>query len=220
MGIFPILQWRLGYSEIFNYPSQKKSSSTKNLPQVCMLLKLFHSYHCADRIGEGINELNTFGATTHAMKWSWTVSSVQFSCSVVSNSSRPHELQHVRPPCPSLTPRVYSNSSPLSQWWHPTTSSSVMPFSSCLLSFPASGSFQMSQFFTSGGQRIRVSALTSVLPMNVQDWFPLGWTAWISLQSKGLSRVFSNTTVQKHQVSFFTVQLSSIHDHWKNYILD
>ena len=111
-----------------------------------------------------------------------------------------------RPPCPSSTPGVYSNSCPLSRWCHPMISSSVVPFSSCLQSFPASGSFQMSQHFTSGGQSIGVSTSTSVLPMNIQDWSPSGWTGWISLQSKGLSRVFSNTTVQKHQ--FFSAQLS------------
>ena len=132
---------------------------------------------------------------------------VQFSGSVMSYSLQPHGLQHTRPPCPSLTPGVYPNSCPLSQYCHPTTSSSVIPFSSCLQSFPASGSFQMNQFFASGGQNIGVSASTSVLPMNIQDWFPLGWTGWISLQSKGLSRVFSNTTVQMHQ--FFSSQLSS-----------
>ena len=126
-------------------------------------------------------------------------SSVQFNCSVMSNSLKPHGLQHTRPPCPSPTPRVYPNLCPLSQWCHPTTSSSVVPFSSCLKSFPASGSFLMSQFFTSGGQSIGASASATVLPMNVQDWFPLGWTGWISLLSKVLSRVFSNTTVQKHQ---------------------
>ena len=125
--------------------------------------------------------------------------SVQFSHSVVSNSLRPHGLQHSRLPCPSPTPRVYSNSCPSHQWCHPTISSSVIHFSSCLQSFPASGSFPMSQFFTSGGQSNNgVSASASVLPMNIQDWFPLGLTGWISLQSKGLSRVFSNTTVQKH----------------------
>ena len=133
-------------------------------------------------------------------------SSVQFSHSVLSDSLRPHESQHARPPCPSPTPRAYTNSCPLSQWCHPTISSSVVPFSSCPQSFPASGSFQMSQLFASGGQSIGVSASTSVLPMNSQDWSPLGWTGWISLQSKGLSRVFSNTTVQKHQ--FFGAQLS------------
>ena len=118
----------------------------------------------------------------------------------------PHGLQHARLPCPSPTPRVYSNSCPLSQWCHPTSLSSVIPFSSHLQSFPASGSFQMSQLFISGGRSIGVSASTSVLPMNIQDWFPLGWTGWISLESQRLSRVFSNTTVQKHP--FFGAQLS------------
>ena len=132
--------------------------------------------------------------------------SVQFSCSVMSKSLWPHGLQHASLPCPSPTPGAYSNSCPLSQWCHPTISSSVIPFSH-LQSFPASGSFQMSQLFASGGQRIEVSASASVLPMNIQDWFPLGWTGLIKLQSKGLSRVFSNTTVQKHQ--FFGAQLSS-----------
>ena len=137
----------------------------------------------------------------------WTSFSVEFSCSVVSNSLRPHEPQHARPPCQSPAPGVYPNSCPLSRWCHLTISSSVIPFSSCLQSFPISGSFQMSQLFASGGQNIGVSPSTSVLPMNTQDWFPLGRTSWISLQSKGLSRVFSNTTVQKHQ--FFPTQLSS-----------
>ena len=132
--------------------------------------------------------------------------SVQFSRSVVSDSLQPHELQHARPPCPSPTTRAYPNSCPLSWWYHPVISSSVVPFSSCPQSFPASGSFQMSQLVTSGGQSIRVSASTSALPMNIQDQFPLGWTGWISLQSKGLSRAFSTTTVQKHQ--FFGAQLS------------
>ena len=118
----------------------------------------------------------------------------------------PHGLQHARPPCPSPTPRVYPNSCPSSQWCHPAISSSIVPFSSCHQSFPASGSFQMSQLFARGGQSIGVSASPSVLPMNTQDWSPLGWTGWISLPSKGLSRVFSNTTVQKHQ--FFAAQLS------------
>ena len=127
-------------------------------------------------------------------------SSVEFSHSVVSDSLQPHGLQHTRLPCPSPTPGAYSNSHPLSPWCHPTISSSVIPFSSCLQSFPASGSFQTSQFFASGGQSIGASASASVLPMNIQDWFPLGWTGWISLLSKGFSRVFSNTTVQKHQL--------------------
>ena len=137
--------------------------------------------------------------------------SVQFSQSVMSNALQPRELQHTRSPCPSPTPRVHPNSCPLSRWHHPTISSSVIPFSSCPQSFPGSGSFQMCQPFASGGQSIGVSASTSVLPMNTQDWSPLGWTGWISLQSNELSRVFSNTTVQKHQFfgsAFFTVQLS------------
>jgi len=133
-------------------------------------------------------------------------SSVHFSCSVMSDSLRPHELQHARPPCPSPTPRVYPNSCSLSWWRHPTISSSVVPFSSCLQSFPTSGSCQMNQVFSSGGQSIGVSASTSVHPMNTQDLFPLEWICWISLHSKGISRVFSNTTVQKHQ--FFSAQLS------------
>ena len=133
--------------------------------------------------------------------------SVQFSHSVVSESLWPHELQHTSPPCPSPTPRVYSNSCPSSRWCHTAISSSVVPFSSCPQSLPASGSFPMSQLFASCGQSTGVSASLSVLPMNTQDWSPLGWTGWISLQSKGLSRVFSNTTVQKHQ--FFSAQLSS-----------
>ena len=132
-------------------------------------------------------------------------SSVQFSHSVMSNSLWPQGLQDARAPCPSPTPGVYSNSCPLSRWCHPTVSSSVFPFSSHVQSFPAWGSFQMSQFFASGGQSIGVSA--SVPPMITQYWSSLGWTDWISLQSKGLSRVFSNTTVQKHQ--FFGSQLSS-----------
>ena len=133
--------------------------------------------------------------------------SVQFSRSVMSDSLRPLEPQHARPPCPSPNPGVYSNPCPLSQWCHPAISSSVVAFSSCSQSFPASGSFQMSQLLAWGGQRIGVSASASVLPMNTQDWSPLGWTGWISLQSKGLARVFSSTIVQKHQ--FFSAQLSS-----------
>ena len=131
---------------------------------------------------------------------------VQFSHSVMSDSLQLHGLQHARPPCPSPTPRIYSNRCPLSQWCYPTISSSVVPFSSCPQSLPASGSFPMSQLFPWSGQSIGVSASTSVFPMNAQDWSPLGLTGLISLQSKGLSRVFSNTTVQKHQ--FFGAQLS------------
>ena len=127
------------------------------------------------------------------------LSSVQFSHSVVSDSLRLHGLQHTRLPCLSQTPGACSNSCPSSRWCHPTTSSSVVPFSSCPQSFSAWEAFQMSLLFTSSGPSIRVSASTSVLPMNTQDWSPLGWTSWISLQSKGLSRGFSNTTVQKHQ---------------------
>ena len=134
------------------------------------------------------------------------VISVQFSRSVMSNSLRPDKQQHARPPCPSQTPGAHPNPCPSSQWCHPTISCSVVPFSSCPQSFPTSGSFQKSQRFASGGQSIGVSASTSVFPMNTQDWSPLGWTGWISLQSKGLWRVFSNTTVQKHQ--FFGSQLS------------
>ena len=145
------------------------------------------------------------------------LSSVQFSRSVMSNSLRPHELQHARPPCPSPSPRVHSNSCPLSQWCYPAISFSVVHFSSCPQSLPASGSFPMSQLFSWGGQSIGVSASASLLPMNIQDWSPLGWTSWMSLQSKGLLRVFSNTTLQKHQ--FFSARflhsptLTSIHDH-------
>ena len=140
--------------------------------------------------------------TRRSLLASYQSSSVAQSCLTL----QPHELQHTRPLCPSPTPGAYPNSCPLSQWCHPTISSSVIPFSSHLQSFPASGSFQVSQLFASGGQSIGVSASTSVLPMNIQDWSPLGWTGWISLQSKGLSRVFSNTTIQKHQ--FFSAQLS------------
>ena len=149
-----------------------------------------------------------FGTTEQLTleKYRVELSWVQFSRSVVPNSLRPHGLQHARPPCPLPTPGAYSNSCPLRWWCHPTILSSVVPFSSHLQSFPASGSFPVSQFFESGGQRIGVSASASVLPMNIQDWFPLGWTGLISLQSKGLSRILSNTTVQKHQ--FFSTQLT------------
>ena len=148
---------------------------------------------------------------------------VQFSCSVMSDCLWPHGLQHTRLLCPSLSPRACSNSCPLSRWCHPTISSSVVPFSSCLQSFPASGSFPMSHFFPSGGQSIGVSASASVLPMNIQDSLPLGLTGLISLQSKRLSRVFSNTTVQKNSsaLSFlYSSSLTSIHDYWKNHSFD
>ena len=143
----------------------------------------------------------TFSPTRHQMR-----SVSHFSRSVVCNALQPCEPQHARPSCPSPTPGAYSNSCPLSRWCRPTISSSVVPFSSRPQSFPASGSFPITQFFESGGQSTGVSASTSVLPMNIQDWSPLGCTGWISLQSKGLSRVFSNTKVQKDQ--FFSAQLS------------
>ena len=139
-------------------------------------------------------------------------SSVQFSCSVVSDSLRPPGLQHSRLPCPSPTPRVYSSSCPLSQWCHPTISSSAIPFSSCLQSFPASGSFPMSQFFASGGQSIGVSASAAVLPMNIQDWFSLGWTGWISPQFKSIKSLALGF--------LYSPTLTSIHDHWKNHSFD
>ena len=148
----------------------------------------------------------TMAALFSELSVSWVSQSVQFSLSVVSNLLQPYELQHARPPCPLPTPRVHTNPCPLSWCCHLTISCSVVPFSSCLQSFPAWGCFQMSQLFASGDQNIGVSASTSVLPMNTQNWFPLGWTGWISLQSKGPSRIFSNTTVQKHQ--FFCAQLS------------
>ena len=147
-----------------------------------------------------------YSLSENIYSFSDSVISVQFSHSVISDSLQPHEPQHTRPPCPSPTPRVYPNPCPSSRWCHPTISSSVIPFSSCPQSFPASESFQMNQLFASGGQSIGISASTSVLLMNTQDWSPLGWTGWISLQSKGLSRVFSKTTIQKHQ--FFGTQLS------------
>ena len=143
-----------------------------------------------------------FALAIHILQFS----SVQSSCSAMSDSFQPHGLQHTRLPCPLPAPRACSNSCPSSWWWHPTISSSVIPFSSHLQTFPASGSFPMNQFFPSGCESIGASASASVLPINIQDWSPLGWTGWISLQSKGLSRVFSNTTVQKHQ--FFRAQLS------------
>ena len=153
-----------------------------------------------------------------------TTSAVQFSRSVVSDSLRPRESQHARPPCPPPTPGIYSNSHPLSWRCHPTISSSIVPFSSCPQSFPASGSFPMSQLLVSGGQSIGVSASTSILPMNIQDWCPLGWTGWISLQSKGLSRVFLTPqfkSINSLALSFlYSPTLTSIHDYWKNHSFD
>ena len=140
---------------------------------------------------------------------------VQFSHSVVSHSLQPHGLQHSRPPCPSPTPGVYSNSFPLSRWCHPTISSSVVPFSCCLQSLPASESFPMSQFFTSGGQSIGVSASASILPKNIQDWFPLGWTGWISLESSPMPQFKS---INSLALSFlYSPTLTSIHDYWENH---
>ena len=157
------------------------------------------SRHCHDHFAIHTN--------TELLRCSDQFSSAQFIHSVVSDSLRPHESQHARPPCPSPSPGVHSDSRPSSQWCHPAISSSVISFSSCPQSLPASKSFPMSQLFAWGGQSIGVSTLASVLPMNTQDWSPLGWTGWISLQSKGLSRVFSNTKVQKRQ--FFGAQPSS-----------
>ena len=152
------------------------------------------------------------------------VCSLQFSCSLMLDSLQPHGLQNARFPCPSPIPGACSNSCQSCWWCHPTISSSAIPFFSCLQSFPASGSLQMSQFFALGGQSIGVSALASVLLMNIQDWFPLGCTGLISLQSKGLSRVFSNTRVQKHRFfgvqSFYGPMLMSLHDFWKNCSFD
>ena len=151
-------------------------------------------------------------------------SSVHFSCSVVSNSLWSHESQHARPPCPSPTLRVYSNPCPLSQWCHPAISSSIVPFSSCPQSLPASESFPKSQLFASGGQSIEVSASTSVLPMNTQDWSPFGWTGWISLQSRDsqeYSPIPQFKSIGSLALSFlYSPTLTYIHDHWKNHSLD
>ena len=172
---------------------------------------LFWCWHCDLYWNTMRRQVHEVSATCLVMGWSefshlQKMYSVQFGHSVISDSLWPHGLQHTRLPCLSPTSRACSTSSSWSQWCHSTISSSVVPFSSHLQSFPASGFFQISQLFTSGGQRIGVSASASVLPMNNQDWSPLGWTGWISLQSKGLSGVFSNTTAQKHQ--FFGAQLS------------
>ena len=190
-----------------------KSPSLSSVGRILMLISCLENarripFHVIEQLEEVDNissvlQLKKPSPRTH---WSLAQSSVLFSRSVVSGCLWPRGLQHTRLPCPSPTHGIYSDSCPLSQWYHPTISYSVVPFSSHPQSFPASGSFQISQFFASGGQSIGVSASASVLSMKIQDWFPLGWTGWISLQSKGLSRVFSNTTVQKHQ--FFGTQLS------------
>ena len=194
-------------------------SSGKNTGMGCHAL--LQGIFPTQRLNPGVlNSRQTLYHLNHPMG----MHSDQISCSVVSDSLRPHESQHSRPPCPSPTPRVHSNSCPSSQWCHPAISSSVVPFSSCLQSLPASESFPMSQLFAGGGQSTEVSALASFLPKKSQGWPPSEWTGWISLQSKGLSRVFSNTTVQKHQ--FFGAQPSSqsnshIHTwHRKNHSLD
>ena len=179
----------------------------------CLLISLcwlFEKYSFLEKLLKACKIIISINAgkavDTHIARVTKKLCPVKLSRSVVSSSLRPCGLQHARLPCPSLTPGAYSNSCPLSQWCHPTISSSVVPFSSHLQSFPASRYFLMNQFFASGGQSIGVSASASVLPMNIQDWFPLGWTGWISLQTKGLSRVLSNTTIQAHQ--FFSTQLS------------
>ena len=174
--------------------------------------------HCLGTVGHSLNKCRI-------SDWiHYQFSSVQFIHSVMCDSLRPHELQHAGPPCPSPTPEVHPNPCPSSWWSHPTISSSVVPFSSHPQSFPASESFPMSQLFAWGVQSIGVSASTSVLPMNTQDWSPLGWAGWISLQSKGLSRVFSNTqfkSINSSALSFlYSPTLTSIHDHWKNHSLD
>ena len=188
------------------------------VPPLSLLLLPFLKSNC----------LNLAFGTSFSVFWPGKLhalySPVQFSHSVMSDSLRPPGLQYARVPCSSPTPRAYSNSCPWSWWCHPTISSSVIPFSSCPQSLPASGSFQMSQFLASGGQSIEVSASASVLPMNIQDWSPLGWTGWISLQSKGLSGVFSNTTVQSTNSSvpsfLYSPTVTSIHDYQRNHKFD
>ena len=184
------------------------SENFPNLIHFILCIRLL-SAHCSFKF---VKSLYSLYLLTDDPECAWDSTASDFQRSSVQFSSVAQlcltlcGLQHAGPPCPSPTARVYSNSCPVSRWCHPTISSSVIPFS-CLQSFPAWGSFLINQFFTSGGQRIGVSASASVFAMNTQDGFPLGWTGWISLQSKGLTRVFSNTTVQKHQ--FFGAQLSS-----------
>ena len=163
-------------------------------------------YHLASHLTREVRWPGVYWALRNESSWLFSLTSDQISLSVVSDSLRPHELQHARPPCPSPTPGVHSDSRPSSQWCHPAISSSVIPFSFCPQSLPASESFPMSQLFAWGGQSTAVSALASVLPKKSQGWFS-EWSGWISLQSKGLSRVFSNTTAQRHQ--FFGAQPSS-----------
>ena len=173
----------------------------------------------------GVERKATLPGPTNAARWPrGGRCPVPFSRSALSDSLRPHKPQHAKPPCPSPTPGVYSNSCPSSQWCHPTISSSVVPFSFCPQSFPASGSFPMSHLFASGGQSIEVSASISVLPMNTQDWSPIGWTGWISLQSKGLSRVLPKPqfkSIDSLALSFpYGQTLTSVHEYWKNHCFD
>ena len=186
----------------------------------------FVSIHCIRMMVKGNteNRCKENNSQLHCSFFLPFPASVQFSRSVMSASHASHKLSHARLPCPSPGSRAYSNSCPSSWRCHPAISSSVVPFSSRLRSFLASGSFPVCRFFTTGGQSIGVSASASVLPMNIQDWFPSEWTGWISLQSKGLSRVFSNTTVQSINSSvlcfLYSPTLTSIHDYWKNNSFD
>ena len=206
--------WTLLYNRLWIFPPKSCPTQRKTNGKAKREPKFTNNNKGKDGIKPQLRSTKITGRKKYIYIWSYMTvfSSVQLSHSVMSNSLWPHEPQHARPPCPSPTPGVYPNSCPLSQWCHPIISSSVVPFSSCPQFFPASGSFPVSQLFASWGQSIGVSASTSVLPMNSQDWSPLGWTGWISLQSKGLSRVFSNTTVQKASIlwcsAFFLVQLS------------
>ena len=191
----------IGYTMIQNKSFFNGICKTHSLKVLLLLITASSLLRCICGKYQGHRSQQATGSQGHIES---DMTSVQFSHSVMSDSFRPHGLQHTRLPCPSPTPRAYSNSCPQRRWCHPTISFSVVPFSSCLQSFPASGSFLMNQFFASGGQSIGASA--SVLPVNIQDWFSLGLTGLISLQSKGLTRVFSNTTDHKHQ--FFNAQLS------------
>ena len=207
----------------------KLSKANRLLPRECT----DHSKHPLPTTQEMTLHTHTLPDGQYQIKieyilcsWRWrsSISTVQFSCSVLSDYMRPHVLQHDRLPCPSPTPGTYSNSGSLSWWCHPTISSSVIPFSSCPQSFPASGSFPMSQFFISDGQSIGVSTSASVLPMNIQDWFPLGWTGWISLHARDSQE--SCPTLQFKSISslalsfLYSPTFISIHDHWKNHSLD
>ena len=197
VSLFILSLWFLRYLPVWSFFCYFKKSFDWSIVdfQCCVIFKCTAKW------------ISFIYAHAHSHTHTTGLSSVQFSRSVASDSLRPHESQHARPPCPSPTPGVHSDSRPSSQWCHPAIPFSVVPFSSCPQSLPASESFPMSKLFAWGGQSIGVSALASFLPKNTQDWCPLEWTGWISLQSKGLSRVFSNTIVQKHQ--FFGTQPSS-----------